>query len=150
MYYLSQEERNHIAANTSPCQFINEFNMFTHYEMPLELPVSEKLLAAHVVNKRHCSLRDMRHNLNQMFPGHRVHYRLVVYFYYAGPLCHKARQGLRELDTIKLIVKNLKPEHARGRVGIDMLVVTPPDAEGHVAVHVIVDHFSNLVYFHAV
>jgi hypothetical protein len=150
MYLMTHAEMDSIMAATSPTQRINELHLFLLQYIPSSLTISEKLVEAHVVNRRHLSLRDTRHNLNAMFPGHRIHYRIVMDFYYACPVCQKARLGLSALDTIEPIVRNLKPDHCRGRIGIDMMDVTPHDKFGHVAMHIIVDHFSNCVALYPV
>ena len=108
-------------------------------------PMPECIAKAHVVNRKHCGYRETRANLNKFFPGHRIPYRLVIDAVSACPVCQKARRGMLEMDTHQPQVKNLKPPHRRSRVGVDTFHCSPPDKEGHVCVHVVVNHFTNFV-----
>ena len=108
-------------------------------------PMPECLQRAHVVNRKHCGYRETRANLNKFYPGHRIHYRLVIDFVSSCAVCQKARRGMLEMDIHQPLVKNLKPEHRRSRVGVDTFHCSPPDKQGHVCVHVVVNHFTNFV-----
>jgi hypothetical protein len=114
------------------------------------LPTVESAIeAAHVVNGRHCSARETGANIRGMYPGQRVHNRVVIEFVYACAICQKNRDSMPKWDTLKPITKRLRPKHPRGRVGIDTFFVSPADDEGHTCIHVVVCHTTHLVYFYA-
>jgi len=48
-------------------------------------------------------------------------------------------------STIKPTIRHLKPEHARSRMGMDLLTVTPVDKNGNNYIHVIGNHFTHHV-----
>ena len=111
------------------------------------MPSAEECLtAAHVFNRRHCSARVTRHNLNELFPGHRIHYNLVRNYVEECPVCQKNSRGMAPTDVIRPVIYNLKPPHHRSVVGVDTFLVSPPDKLGHVCIHVVVNHFTSFVF----
>ena len=85
--------------------------------------------------------------LNDLFPGHRIPYRLVDEFVSTCPICQKLRLGL--VDTIEPVVKTLHPEHHRSMVGSDTLTITPRDKNGNKYLVVIVNHMTKFAYLYA-
>ena len=54
-----------------------EFNTLLMGAVELEeVPeaIEDFLRSAHVVNRKHCSVRETRANLNRFYPGRRIHY----------------------------------------------------------------------------
>jgi hypothetical protein len=85
--------------------------------------------------------------MNTTFPGHHVPYRVVYDYVMTCPSCQKVRQGA--LDTIPPMVRHLKPEHHRRRLGADTLTVTPADKWGNHYLLVIVNLFTKHIGLHA-
>lgn len=112
---------------------------------PVEQSLDDLLRGAHIVNRKHCGVRETRANLNRFYPGHRIHYDVVNEFCASCVVCQKNRRGMLKLDTLEPVVKHLKPPHRRSRVGIDTFHCTPHDKQGNVCLHVIVNHFTNHV-----
>ena len=110
--------------------------------------VEECLQEAHVYNRKHCGVRETRRNLNTLFPGHHIHYRLVQDHCDACPVCQKVLRGMLQADTLEPLVLNLKPAHQRSACGVDTFDCSPPDRMGHVCVHVVVNHFTNFVFLY--
>ena len=115
---------------------------------PVTDSLEDFLRQAHIVNRKHCGVRETRANLNRFFPGHRIHYDVVNEFCASCVICQKNRRGMLKLDIIEPVIKNLKPAHRRSRIGIDTFHCSPQDKMGHVCIHVIVNHFSNFVSLH--
>ena len=107
--------------------------------------IEDLLRSAHGVNDKHCSVRETRANLNRFYRGHRVHYEAINDFCASCPVCQKNLRSMLPKDTIQPLVKHLKPEHRRSRVGIDTFYCSPPDKAGNVCIHVLVNHFTNFV-----
>jgi hypothetical protein len=56
-------------------------------------------------------------------------------------MCQKTKHtGLTALPSVTL---TLKPTHYRRVVGVDIATVTPADCHGHIAVLMVVEHFSH-------
>ena len=127
-----------------PLEF-NTLLMGAVEHFPVESTLDDFLAQAHVVNRKHCGVRETRSNLNRFFPGHRIHYDVVNEYCASCPVCQKNRRGMLPKDTIQPLVKHLKPEHRRSRVGIDTFYCSPPDKAGNVCIHVLVNHFTNFV-----
>jgi hypothetical protein len=53
------------------------------------------------------------------------------------------------IGQFKPLIKHLKPDHHRRRIGVDQLSMTPADNFGHDTLMVIVDHFSKHVRLYA-
>ena len=111
------------------------------------MPSAEECLtAAHVFNRRHCSARVTRHNLKELFPGHRIHYNLVRDYVEECPVCQKNSRGMAPTDVLRPVIYNLKPSHHRSVVGVDTFLVSPPDKLGRVCIHAVVSHFTFFVF----
>ena len=48
-------------------------------------------------------------------------------------------------NTIEPVVRHIKPEHQRSRIGVDRLTVTPADEFGNCNLIVVVEHFTKYV-----
>lgn len=82
--------------------------------------------------------------LNREFPGHRVTQEYVAqYINSRCSLCQKLRLGMGM--ALPAPIRSIRPSHYRELVGVDTLKVTPPDKEGHVAIHVVRRVASRLV-----
>jgi hypothetical protein len=78
--------------------------------------------------------------LRAEFPGINTPLSKVVEFVEECPICQKLRIAM--VDQFKPLIKHLKPDHHRRRIGLDQLSMTPADNFGHDTSTVIVDHFS--------
>jgi hypothetical protein len=76
----------------------------------------------------HQGVRRTWLKLNQRFPGHRIRYDQLEDMVGRCAICQKDR--LRMVDYIEPVNRHLKPTHARSRVGVDNLTVTPEDEFG--------------------
>ena len=54
-----------------PLEFNTLFMGATEH-FPVESSFEDYLQQSHVVNRKHCSVRETRANLNRFFPGHRA------------------------------------------------------------------------------
>lgn len=118
---------------------------------PSQRPSFEKQLAdAHVMYSKHCGIRETKSNLNLLYPGNAIHSQLVQDYVHECPVCQKLRARVSPLDALVPITRTLKPNHPRGRVGVDTFYYSPPDKEGHVAIQVIVCHYTSFVGLYAV
>ena len=138
------EDTYAIVGEHTPLEW-NTFFMGETEHYPVLPPMPECIKLAHVYNRKHCSARETRANLNKLFPGHRIHYKLVIEYCAQCPVCQKNRRGMLEMDVLEPITKHLKPAHRRSRVGIDTNFMSPTDKNGHTCIHVIVNHFTNFV-----
>jgi hypothetical protein len=84
--------------------------------------------------------------LNELFPGHRIPYRLVEEFVSSCAICQKDRLGMT--DAIQPVYRTLQSGQKRRMVGVDTLTVTPADKYGNCYVIVIVVHATKLVFLH--
>jgi hypothetical protein len=49
-------------------------------------------------------------------------------------------------DAIEAVIRRIKPPHQRSRVGVDRLIVTPPDKQGNNGLIVVLEHFTVTEY----
>jgi hypothetical protein len=82
--------------------------------------------------------------LNARFPGHGCKFAWVEEKVSSCAICQKDRLGMQ--DFVEPVVRHLKPPHARSRVGVDNLTVTPKDDKGNGHLVVVVDHFTKYVW----
>jgi len=82
-------------------------------------------------------------SLNKHFPGHHIPYRIVEEFVSSCPRCQKDRLGMT--NNITGVVRHIKPEHHRSRIGVDRLAVTPADEAGNTNLVVMVEHHTKYV-----
>ena len=81
--------------------------------------------------------------LNKYFPGHKIPYRVVEEYVSVCPRCQTDRLGMT--NNITGLVRHIKPEHQRSRIGADRLTVTPEDEAGHTYLIVLVEHHTKYV-----
>ena len=81
--------------------------------------------------------------LTKYFVGHRIPYVVVKDYVASCKICQKERLGMT--STIAPTIRHLKPDHARSRIGMDLLTVTPMDKNGNQYIHVIGNHFTHHV-----
>jgi len=99
------------------------------------------LFQVHGGRMGHLGARETWKQLNRLFAGqHRIPYRYVQDFVARCAICQKDRLGM--VDTLDPIVRHLKPAHKRCTIGVDTLVITPPDENGYCLVIVIVVHYT--------
>ena len=79
--------------------------------------------------------------LNKYFAGHKIPYALVADFVSTCSRCQQFRFGMT--DEIQPLTRHLKVDHARSRLGIDTLTVTPVDVYGNGLIHVIVNQWTH-------
>ena len=103
-------------------------------------PPEAYLKCVHSGRNLHPGVRRTWLALNARFPGHRIPYRKVAEFVENCAVCQKDRLGMT--GTLEPIVRHLKPEHQRSRIGIDRVTVTPPDDRGNCNCIVVVEHFT--------
>jgi hypothetical protein len=88
----------------------------------------------------HWGVRQTWLDLNKLYPGHRIPYRLINDFVNSCPICQKDR--LRQLDNIQPVTRHLHQDRPHRTVGIDHLTITPEDKNGNKVAIVIVDLFD--------
>jgi len=108
--------------------------------VPIFRNPEEVLSQVHGGRMGHFGVRRTWKWLNDFFPGHHIPYRVVEDYISSCAVCQKDRLGMT--DTIKPIVRHLKPPHQRSIVGIDTLTITPADSEGYKYIFVLVNHFT--------
>jgi hypothetical protein len=114
-----------------------------NYFSLLEGPIQSALEACHNSRVGHNGVRKTWNILNQNFPGNLIPYAVVAEFVATCPICQKVRLGM--VDSLKPIVRHLKPEHKRSVVGVDTLTVTPMDKFGNQYIDVLVNHSTKFV-----
>jgi hypothetical protein len=72
-----------------------------------------------------------------------IPHAVVAEFVATCPICQKVRLGM--VDSLKPIVRHLKPEHKRSVVRVDTLTVTPIDKFGNQYIDVLVNHSTKFV-----
>ena len=83
-------------------------------------------------------------DLCERFPGHKIPRDRIEEWIAECGVCQKDRLGMK--DYIEPVVRHIKPTHARSRVSIDNLSVSPEGRHGETHLQVIVDGFSKYVY----
>ena len=102
--------------------------------------------SVHNAKRGHWGIDMTYKRANIEFPGHGYavkdfHDKITTCIY-----CQKYRFGMR--GNLEPMVSHLKVPNRRTAIGVDVLTVTPTDAEGNVGLLVIVVFFSKLVYLH--
>ena len=75
----------------------------------------------------HWGVRQTWLDLNRLYPGHRIPYKLIYDFVMSCSVCQKDR--LRKLDNIRPVTRHLHQDRPHRVVGIDHLTVTPADSQ---------------------
>ena len=102
--------------------------------------MAKQLADVHGKRRGHFGTRRTWISLNELYPGHRIPYRLVDEYIQSCAVCQKTRLGLGKQDAIAPIVRHLKPANHRSQIGIDGLTVSPTSYKGNIGLYVIVNH----------
>jgi hypothetical protein len=105
-----------------------------------KLTPDEALRTVHGGRMPHVGARRTYLELCKYYPGHSIPYRYVAEFVATCPICQKDRLGMS--DSLKPVVRHLKPTHLRSTVGIDNLTISPPDKYGNNYCEVIINHYT--------
>ena len=89
----------------------------------------------------HHGVRRTYSLLNEYFEGHRIPYHVVSDFVTSCVVCQKLRLGMT--DSIQPVVRHLKVNGSRSRLGIDTLTFTPQDIHGNSLIHVITNQWTH-------
>ena len=119
----------------------------TNNDPSLKFAVDDALRQVHGGRMAHAGVRKTWQALNKYFPGHRVPIKYVEAFVSECPVCQKDRLGLT--DSLKPLIRHLKPIHQRSMVGVDTLTVTPVDKFGNSYLTVVVNHCTKHSYGYA-
>jgi hypothetical protein len=106
--------------------------------------LNDTLKKVHNARVGHWGVRRTMQLLDENFPGHKIKVDEVREYIAKCPICQKNRQGM--VDSIKPMIRHLKPPYMRKAIGIDTLTITPPDELGNKYLIVIVVHFSKLAW----
>jgi hypothetical protein len=88
----------------------------------------------------HLGARGTWQALNKYFPGHRIPYLVVADYVATCGICQKLRLNMN--DSIKPVVRHIKPLYRRAVVGVDTLTITPEDTLGNQYLIVMVNHHT--------
>jgi len=113
-------------------------------QAPKRWSAEEMFKEVHGGRRFHLGCRRTWLRMNEKFPGHKVHYRQIEDMVDKCSICQKDR--IRMSNPLWPVERTLKPEHARTRVGVDNLTITPKDKRGNEHLVVIVDHFTKYVW----
>jgi hypothetical protein len=105
-----------------------------------KLTYEQALSQIHGGRMGHLGTRGTWLALNKYFPGHRVPYKIVADFVATCNICQKLR--LQMNDSIKPVVRHIKPLNRRAVIGVDTLTVTPKDTLGNSYIIVMVNHHT--------
>ena len=108
----------------------------------------EMLEQVHGGRAGHHGARRTMALLNRLFPGHRIPQAMVEDYCTACWCCQKAR--LARAVFVEPVVRHIKPLGKRSALGIDVLTVSPEDAEGNKYVIVLVNLYTKLVQLYPV
>ena len=102
----------------SPTQSLNNSESAEEERTP-----ADAFAEVHNARMGHTGARRTYALLNQHFPGHRIPFRVVQEYVNSCGICQKWRLGHQ--DTLKPLVRVIKPEHFRTALGADTLTVSP-------------------------
>ena len=112
-------------------------------DLPAPITVEEALQSVHAGRFLHPGIRRTWLNLNNLYPGHRIPYKVVADYVASCAICQKTR--LTMADSLQPLVRHLKAPHPRTIIGVDTLTVTPTDKSGNSYIIVVVNLFTKLV-----
>jgi hypothetical protein len=112
-------------------------------DLPTPVNVDDALKSVHEGRFLHPGVRRTWLNLNRLYPGHKVPYKVVADFVSSCAICQKTR--LTMSDSLQPLVRHLKPPHPRTIIGVDTLTVTPTDKQGNTYIVVVINLFTKLV-----
>jgi hypothetical protein len=104
--------------------------------------IEDILSQVHSSRKGHWGVRTTMKILDNQYPGHKIPVEVVHDYIAQCPTCQKNRSDM--VDSIKPIIRHLKPEYQRKTVGVDTLTITPPDIYGNQYLIVFVVLYSKL------
>ena len=96
----------------------------------------------------HLGSRRTWHRFNTWFEGHKVPFNTIVDMVGECPVCQKPRLGMD--NSIKPIVRHMKPPNARSTIGIDALEISPKGEQGETHIIVCVNLFTKHTYLQKV
>lgn len=102
------------------------------------------LREVHNARTGHWGIHKTMSRLDELYPGHQIPYKVVADYINRCSICQKDRLGM--VNSLKPIVRHLKPPHQRSTIGIDDLTITPADEYGNCHLIVIVVHFTKLAW----
>ena len=147
LYLMEHPERDDVFNSLMPIS--EEATYVDHQADPATGEVrvwtpKEMFWEVHGGRQFHKGIRRTYLDLNDRFPGHRIPRRIVEEWIFECAKCQKDRLGMT--DYIEPLIRHIKPPHARSRVGVDNLAVTPVDRNGNQHLIVIVCHFTKYVW----
>ena len=105
-----------------------------------KMTYTEALSQIHGGRMGHLGARGTWQALNKYFPGHRIPYLVVADYVATCGICQKLRLNMN--DSIKPVVRHIKPLYRRAVVGVDTLTITPEDTLGNQYLIVMVNHHT--------
>jgi len=112
--------------------------------MPVQealIPVAEVLQKVHGGRSFHPGVRQTWERAKKAFPTARISIQQVQNFVNECPICQKNRHT--GVSSLPEMIRSLKPDHYRRRVGVDHVTVTPRDKLGNTCIILVVEHFSH-------
>jgi hypothetical protein len=103
-------------------------------------PPEYYLSRVHGGRRGHFGIRVVLERLHREFPGHRIPVSFIRDWIAECETCQKMR--LQMTSEIQSVPRNLGVSHARVRIGVDRMAVTPPDDDGNCNVISIVEFFT--------
>ena len=118
------------------------------YGYTARIPAYDKLIDnVHGHDNLHMGQRYTWRKLAMLHPGHFVPQQYVNYYVQQCAVCQKLRE-YNKLDTYKPRERTLKVDDPRKRIAIDAIYMKNPDANGNSRAHVIINHFTKLVFIY--
>jgi len=119
-----------------------------NYGYTARVPEYDKLIdRVHGHDNLHMGQRYTWRKLAMLFPGHFVPQQYVNYYVQQCAVCQKLREH-NKLDTYRPRQRNLKVNDPRKRIAIDAIYMKTSDANGNSRAHVIINHFTKLVFIY--
>lgn len=106
--------------------------------------LDDVLKDVHNARTGHWGIHKTMSRLDELYPGHEIPYKVVADYINRCSICQKDRLGM--VNSLKPIIRHLKPPHQRATIGIDDLTITPADEFGNSHLIVIVVHFTKLAW----
>ncbi len=113
---------------------------------PASVTQLEAFRMVHNSKVGHMGARVTWSRLNSQFPGHSLSINQIADLISTCHACLKTRFTL--MQSIKPIIRSLKPAHQRSTIGIDALEITPHGPEGHTHSLVIVNLFTKRTFLY--
>ena len=143
MYTASEQHYTHAALLVNMLILDNISQQEETINQAERLSADELISRVHGGRNLHKGSRRTWQALNRFFPGHKISFKKVTEYVESCAICQKDRLGM--VDTLKPVVRHIKPEHQRARVGVDRLTITPKDVYGNDTAIVVVEHFTKFV-----